>query len=289
MRCPKQIEDFTYYHKKPNTICKGFLYTTSIFVDIDNPDKKRLIRVYLPSDYEFDNPKKRFPVMYMMDGKNLFDDYTSYVGEWHCDETIERRIKNNKKSFIIVGIDSAKKDMDRMQEMTPKSTHLLYHKKDVELGYAETLANFIIFNLKPRIDSIFYTLTDKNNTAIGGSSMGGLFSFYLGMKFKENIGFSLCFSPAFMVYQNKFFKHKLSKYHFNNEEYGRFYFYVGGQEFEHRFVDLTFYTYRYLFRKGFNHNQIKLVFDSSLKHHESSWSKYYEDGVSYWLDDDYEY
>ena len=111
MKPLKQIGNFKLYRQKPNTLSKGYLYIGYVNVDVKNVDKKRLVRIYLPSDYEFDNPNKRFPVMYMMDAKNLFDEYTSYVGEWHVDETIENRIKEKKKSFIVVGIDSAKKDL----------------------------------------------------------------------------------------------------------------------------------------------------------------------------------
>ncbi len=285
MKPLKQIGNFKLYRQKPNTLSKGYLYIGYVNVDVKNVDKKRLVRIYLPSDYEFDNPNKRFPVMYMMDAKNLFDEYTSYVGEWHVDETIENRIKEKKKSFIVVGIDSAKKDLDRMEEMTPSSSHITYHKKTTILGYAQILADYMFNELKPLIDDLLFTLKDKENTAIGGSSMGGLFSFYCGMKFKEKIGFSLCFSPGFLVYQKQFFKKELKKYNFNKDEYGRFYFFVGGQEFEHRFIELTFFTFNYLTHKGFDNSQIKLVYDSSLKHHESSWAKYYPDGISYWLDE----
>ena len=105
-----KIGPFELYKKRPNTISKGFLYTAELEFDVPNVDRKRLVRVYLPSTYDFENPDNRFAVMYMMDGKNLFDDYTSYVGEWHVDEAIEKRIRQHKEACIIVGIDSAKKD-----------------------------------------------------------------------------------------------------------------------------------------------------------------------------------
>ena len=107
----------------------------------------------------------------------------------------------------------------------------------------------------------------------------------MGMKYKKEISYSLCFSPAFLVYQKDFFKKKLQKTKFDNEEYGRFYFYCGGQDFERRFEDLTFYTFKYLRRKGFKDYQARLVYDSRMKHHESAWSKYFPDALSYRLDE----
>lgn len=285
MKALKNIGPFELYTKRPNTIYKGHVYTTTFEFDVPNVDRKRLVRVYLPSDYEFDNPDKRYAVMYMMDGKNLFDDYTSYVGEWHVDETIERRIKEGKEAFIVVGIDSAKKDIDRTYEMTPHSNHLAYYDENYEQGYAEDLADSIMNALKPLIDATFFTLSDQINTAVGGSSMGGLMAFYMGMKYKYEIGFSLCFSPAFLVYQKEFYKKKFQKHNFNHEEFGRFYLYCGGQEFERRFEDLTFFTFKFLRKKGFNGDQLRLVYDSGMKHHESAWSKYFPDAVSYWLDE----
>ncbi len=280
----KSFKQFKLYNKKPNTISKGHLYIGEVFINVKNKFKNRLIRIYLPSDYEFDNANKRFPVIYMMDGKNLFDEYTSFVGEWCCDETIEERIKQHKKSFIVVGIDSAPTDIDRCQEMIPDNNDALYIDKRIKDGYASILGDFIVNKLKPLVDELFYTLSDRDNTAIGGSSMGGLFSYYVGMKYKDIFGFSLCFSPGFLIYKSSYFKNELSKYSLNNNEYGKFYFFVGGVEFEHSFINLTHFVFNYMSRFNFNSNQIKLVYDSSCKHHESSWAKYYGDAISFWLD-----
>ena len=285
MKPLNKIGPFELYTKRPNTISKGSVYTAELEFDVDNVDRKRLVRVYLPSTYDFKDSEKRFAVMYMMDGKNLFDDYTSYVGEWKVDEAIEFRIRKHKEACIVVGIDSAKKDIDRAMEMTPHSSHLSYYDEDQELGYAEELADSIMNFLKPLIDATFFTLSDYWNTAIGGSSMGGLMAFYMGMKYKEQISFSLCFSPAFLVYKKDYFKKQLQKANLKHEEYGRFFLYCGGQEFERRFEELTFYTFRHLRRKGFKDDQLRLLYDSKMKHHESAWAKYYTDALSYWLDE----
>ena len=286
MKAYSKIGPFELYTQKPNTVNKkGYLYISELEFDVPNANRKRKVRVYLPSEYDFNNPEKRFAVIYMMDGKNLFDDYTSYAGEWHVDETIERRIRRHKESCIVVGIDSAIKDIDRTMEMTPESDHLSYYDDEQVLGYAEDLADSIINFLKPLIDETFFTLSDDLNTAVGGSSMGGLMAFYMGMKYKDVIGYSLCFSPAFLMYQREYFKKSLSKHNFNHEEFGRFCFYCGGQEFERRFEELTFYTFKYLRRKGFKKDQLRLIYDSNMLHNEYAWSKYFPEALSYWLDE----
>ena len=90
------IKEMKKYTLEPNTI-QGTVYTAKIFIKDLVYEKERLIRIFLPSDY-FTSNIKTFPVLYMMDGKNLFDKHTSYAGEWGVDEIIENRIKENKQS-----------------------------------------------------------------------------------------------------------------------------------------------------------------------------------------------
>lgn len=285
MNSKKEINGFVKYTKKPNTISKGTLYTKIIKVNVLNKDKERLVRVYLPSNYDFNNPNKRFPVMYMMDGKNLFDDHTSFVGEWHVDETIEKYVEQNGKGLIVVGIDSAQTEKDRMLEMLIKAKgNELKGKKDAKetFGYGDILADYIFNELKPMIDDTFYTLKDKENTAVGGSSMGGLYAFYLGMKYYEKVSFSLCFSPAFLLYKAKFFKEELSKGIKENKKYGKFFFFCGGIGLEKRILPLTNYTVNYLSKIGFDEKQVRYIYDSSAIHNEGPWTTYYDVGIKCW-------
>ena len=73
------MNGYTLWDKTPNTVSeKGKLFTKVFHFETNNEFKERLVRVYLPSTYDFDNPNKRFKTLYMFDGKNLFDDYTSF-------------------------------------------------------------------------------------------------------------------------------------------------------------------------------------------------------------------
>src|SRR5690554_428848 len=90
--------------------------TLKIIENFYMPELKRYrtIRIWMPSTY---NKDEKYPVIYMHDGQNLFDDYTSFADEWQVDETIEHLIKVNKTNgFIIVGIDNSE---FRMDEYTP--------------------------------------------------------------------------------------------------------------------------------------------------------------------------
>ena len=277
------INGYKRYHEKPNTIVKGGkVYIKEMYFNTLNEYKNRKIRVYLPSTYDFSNPDNRFPVIYMLDGKNLFDDYTSFVGEWGVDEAIEKAIKENKTNgIIVVGIDAPEKAFDRALEMIPKGIELKDNRLNATSGYAELLGDFIFKEVKPDIDQTFYTLSDKNHTGVGGSSMGGLMSFYLAVNYSTYVNYSLPFSPAFFLFKQHSFKKYLEDYVSNNNEIGKMFLYVGDNGFESQFVSTTFKTYRFMRKAGFSHESVKLVYDSDKLHHENSWKKYFPEALEF--------
>lgn len=282
MSYPASINGYTLYTTTPNTIDKGALYTKEIEIDVPNPDKKRLVRVYLPSTYEFDNPNNRYAVIYMMDGKNLFDHHTSFVGEWQVDESIEDFISKGKKGLIVVGIDSAKSDEDRMMEMLIESENIDKDFVEVDNGYGSIIAQYIFDVLKDDIDSTFFTIGDKEHTAVGGSSMGGLYSFYMGCKYKERVSFALCFSPAFACYKELGYINALKSSIISNEHLPKFMFFIGNNELENVLEPLTVATYRHLESIGCDKHNVRYIFDSSLGHNEYAWRVYFPIAIDYW-------
>jgi predicted alpha/beta superfamily hydrolase len=156
-----------------------------------NLENKRDFFVWLPQGYE-ENPTKRYPVLYMHDGQNLIDPKTSYAGkDWQVDETVTRLIKEYRiKEIIVVGIYNTN---DRLEEYS-----------DSEKG--EKYRRFLIEELKVFIDSKYRTLTDSNNTALMGSSMGGLASFLMTWKHPEVFSMAGCMSSSFYYNDDKVFK-----------------------------------------------------------------------------------
>lgn len=147
-------------------------------------NNKRDIIVWLPIGYnQQKNPDKKYPVLYMHDGQNIMDPKTAYVGkDWRVDETVMRLIKQKKiKEIIVVGIYNTP---DRLDE---------YSWSDKGQNYLK----FIVTELKPFIDSTYKTLSDKDNTAIMGSSMGGLISFYAGWHYPDVFSMAGCLSSSF--------------------------------------------------------------------------------------------
>ncbi|MBX7243969.1 MAG: hypothetical protein K1X53_00625 [Candidatus Sumerlaeaceae bacterium] len=130
----------------------------------------RDVIVLLPPGYAKDR-KRRYSVLYMHDGQNLFDPKTSFLGvDWGVDEALARLVPAGKvEPLIVVGIYNTAK---RREELDP----------EVE---GEKYAKFIIEELKPRIDREFRTKANAAHTGTAGSSMGGIISVYLGWKHPE--------------------------------------------------------------------------------------------------------
>lgn len=139
-------------------------------------DSEHTVVVYLPPGYDED-VERRYPVLYMQDGQNLFDAATSFSGEWRLDEAAEQMIGAGLVSpLIIVGIYNA--GAYRIDEYTPTRDSARRAG-----GNADKYGRMLVDELKPFIDSEYRTLADAANTGIGGSSLGGLVSLYLALKY----------------------------------------------------------------------------------------------------------
>lgn len=153
------------------------------------PDRD--IIVYLPPGYEQEK-KKRYPVLYLHDGQNIFDGATSYIPgmEWRVDETAQALIASGEiKPLIIVGVNNA--GVDRVDEYTPT--------KDAKVkqgGKADLYGRMLVEELKPFIDAQYRTLRGPKETGLGGSSLGGLVSLYLGLEYPQVFGKLAVVSPS---------------------------------------------------------------------------------------------
>jgi len=156
--------------------------------------KPRDVIVWLPPSYK-NNTAKRYPVLYMQDGQNLFDPKTSSFGvDWQLDESADSLIKAKSiNEIIIVGIYNT---ADRMTEYL-----------DTPLGHA--YMSFVVNKLKPFIDKKYRTLPDRKNTAVGGSSAGGLISFMLLWNYPDVFSQAACLSPAFHIDRINYLKNVL--------------------------------------------------------------------------------
>jgi predicted alpha/beta superfamily hydrolase len=150
----------------------------------------RSVTVYLPRAYDSE-PDRRFPVFYLHDGQNLFDERTSYVPghPWFAHTTADRLTDAGEiEPVILVGI--ANTGQRRMAEYTPT--------RDFKLGGGEgrSYSRMLIEELKPQIDLALRTLPGRATTAVGGSSLGGLISLFLGFEEPGVFGKIAVMSPS---------------------------------------------------------------------------------------------
>jgi predicted alpha/beta superfamily hydrolase len=150
----------------------------------------RDIVVYLPPGYEA-SPESRYPVLYMHDGQNLFDAETAFLGqEWRADETADELIEAGEiEPLIMVGIYNT--GAKRIDEYTPTRA-----SSGEQGGQAHLYSAMIIDEVKPFIDAEYRTLEGPNNTALGGSSLGGLATLYIGLIHPEVFGKLAVLSPS---------------------------------------------------------------------------------------------
>jgi predicted alpha/beta superfamily hydrolase len=152
--------------------------------------RQRLVRLYLPPSYTT-APQRRYPVIYMHDGQNLFDDLTSYVGEWGVDETMNALAKQTGFEAIVVGVDHG--GDKRVNELDPWPTARF------GAGEGEAYLHFVVDVLKPYIDSRYRTEPQREHTAIVGSSMGGLISDYAIHRYPQVFGLAGVLSPSYWI------------------------------------------------------------------------------------------
>ena len=148
----------------------------------------RRLRVYLPPDYA--SGAKRYPVIYMFDGQNLFDEATSYVGEWGVDEAMDDLAREGF-SAIVVGIDHGG-DM-RFHELIP------YWNVRFLPNLGAGLIEDVVTQVKPFIDANYRTRPGRDDTAIIGSSLGGLSADYAIHRYPQVFGKAGVFSPSYWV------------------------------------------------------------------------------------------
>lgn len=150
---------------------------------------ERDLIVYLPGIYGW-NPQRHFPVLYMQDGQNIFDPATSFAGvAWQVGTTADRLISEGKiQPLVIVGIYNTGKK--RVLEYTPS------REKKIGGGGANRYGQMLVEEIKPFVESKYRILAGPHNTGLGGSSLGGLLTMYLGLRYANVFGKLAVLSPS---------------------------------------------------------------------------------------------
>jgi len=153
--------------------------------------RTRRVWLYLPPDY-YDQPDRRYPVLYMQDGQNVFDQYTSFAGEWAVDETLNELHAAGRDlgGCLVVAVDNG--GPRRLDEYSPWP-----NPRSRRGGEGEQYVQFLAETLKPYVDKHYRTRPEAASTGIMGSSMGALISLHAALRYPAVFGRVGVFSPAF--------------------------------------------------------------------------------------------
>jgi predicted alpha/beta superfamily hydrolase len=224
----------------------------------------REITIYVPPSYH-DRPDARYPVLYMQDGQNLFEPHRAFISgqHWRLVEAADTAIAERAaRAMIIVGIDNT--GPERINEYTPT--------KDASKnggGKADDYGRMIVEELKPVIDAGYRTQPDKANTAIGGSSLGGLVSLYLGLKRPDVFGSVASMSPS-VWWDSRMILGMLDR--FDSRERPRVWLDIGGREGAEALSDARTLRER-MKAMGWNEGSFRYFEDRRADHSEASWAK----------------
>lgn len=232
----------------------------------------RRIWLYLPPGYATAR-RQRYPVLYLQDGQNVFDEATSFSGEWGVDETLNQLVAagQHHTGCIVVAIDNGGEH--RLDEYSPWA-NAAYQKG----GEGDQYTNFLALTLKPYIDAHYRTRPDAAHTAIAGSSMGGLLALYAGLKYPMLFGRVGVFSPAIWFAKDSILAYERRR---PAPVASRFYFVAGPGESE-TMLPLMAEARNALLAKGVKPSQIEFKAPPDGKHAEWFWRR--EFGPAYrWL------
>lgn len=243
------------------------IHVISEHFEIPQLIKTRRIAALLPYDYH--QSDRHYPVLYLQDGQNLFDDYAPF-GNWAVDKKLAILAEKGIGDIIIIAIDHAEEE--RIAEFTPSMNTRLGK------GDGKKYVRFLADTLKPYVDKHFRTLPESEFTGIGGSSMGGLITIYAGFMYPEVYGKLMVFSPSLWVAPNIHFQ----LMHFDEPLNLKIYLYGGNEEGTYMVPNMERFA-RAIEQQGITSNiDFHLSIDPQGKHNEARWGEEFPKAVE-WL------
>ena len=228
---------------------------------------RRDVLVYLPPSYGWSG--RHYPVVYMHDGQNLFDHATSFAGEWHVDETMERLGPEGIEAIVVAVPNMG---VERTAEYGP------FHDPRIGGGRGDAYLAFLAHTLKSIVDEQFRTRREAASTGIMGSSMGGLISLYGLLRRPDVFGFAGVMSPSLWFGGGGIFGVAAEAVHWH----GQLYLDTGTGE-GRRQVRQTREMVRLLRRRAVHpRKQIRYVEDRGARHNEAAWASRFDRAIR-WL------
>ena len=229
-------------------------------------NRSRQVRLYLPPDYHLS--QQRYPVLYLHDGQNVFDEATAYAGEWGVDETLNQLAAQGWLKLIVVAVDNGGEH--RMQEYSG------WDNPRFGKAEGEAYINFIRNELKPYVDRHFRTLPEAADTGIMGSSMGGLISHYALFNRPGTFSKAGIFSPSYWYSEAVYAKTNMQVL----PKQSRISLLVGTKE-GREMVSNTLKMADLLRSQGLANAQLSVKVVPEAEHNEAFWRSEFADAVLY--------
>ena len=239
----------------------------------------RFLRVWLPPGYDDrENDGRRYPVLYLNDGQNLFEPSTSFTGvEWQVDETADRLVREGViPPMIIIGIDNAGKD--RFREYMP---HRSMQPMMLRVQ-GQKYPNFLTRDVMPFMARNYRVATGPENTGLGGSSLGALISLYTAAVQPGLIGHLLLESPSLWASNRQMIRESRAIKRWPERVFLATGTAEAGREDKDRsMVDDVRELASIFERAELGDDRFRLLIDDGATHHESAWAARFPDALTF--------
>ena len=257
-------------------------------VSMDYPDGyKKRIYIWTPEGYDPSDKSKKYSVLYMCDGQNLFGQATTLSGyEWECDETVLSLMQNGGDGIIVVGIACGNTEALRNHELTPNIGKLatgMGIDSSYENGGGKVFSDFVTDTVIPYVEDNYNVNSIRG---IAGSSSGGIEAFYIGMENMDKFRYIGALSPAFILYNKSVWDEYLGAKDFSGNV-PRIYFFNGNSKNDQ--LEQALYTNAtamegWMKAKGYPADKMTTVVDQNGTHSEAFWALYFPEMLSWCLD-----
>jgi predicted alpha/beta superfamily hydrolase len=243
--------------------------------DVTQPANRRRVWVYLPPGYG--DAGRRYPVLYLQDGQNVFDAATSFAGEWEVDKSLDAMSAGGFGAPIVVAVDHS--GARRLHEYAP-----WYDDELACGGGGDAYLRFLVERVKAEIDARYRTAPGREHTGIAGSSAGGLLALYAGIRMPQVFSRIGALSPSLDLAEGAIFNQVRGTV---RQHPTRIWLDVGADEggfwAESRYLARLVRRMGWrLARAGFGPEELRVVVDPDGRHDEASWARRFPDAVR-WL------
>lgn len=256
------------------------------YVDLEySKGYNKQITIWTPVGYDANDTSKKYSVLYMTDGQNIFGDKQTLSGcEWEVDETVLSYMQNGGDGIIVVGVDNSNSKRD--SELTPDIGDVVpsYNSGGFKNGTGEAYSDFVVEKVIPYIEANYNV---NGIRGIAGSSSGGIESFYIGMEHMDKFDYIGALSPAFLLYDESTWKTYLSKFDFTDtNNLPRIYFFNGNSSndaLEQELYKNAVAMQGWMESLGYPSELMTTVVDNDATHSELYWAIYFPETLSFCL------